>query len=474
MSVGTILNLIGGVCPDVGWPIRSAGANVPTLLDALRVTSPELVLMRQLTAALAAGAVFATVLPAVAQDPPKPPKASSPAAGFTKADAASFTDADRTAEAIANGVKQFALTGEAYRKAPALVENIVIDVMAPMGRQKTLIDSKWGANGAFDIMVDGQMRMLSTSSTFFMLMPSDESRFMSQEIVDGNIQAAVLAATGGGGVPDPAYLFRVGDPAKLKPEQIPGMFGLGAIVDPKLTGFRTVDTGFQALLEGEGGKAVVSMNAKTGLVDRIDLKVVPPGMPAGAGIDVAFTIQNRIEKALASPIAFDTAGKTRVDTPDQLGPQPLAVGDEAPDFELKTFDGGTVKLSSLRGQVVVLDFWATWCGPCKRGLPVLNEVVKWAASEGLPVKFFGVNAWEQGEPAAKLTGAKQYWDGQNFAFQSLFDGDDSVVGKYGVTGIPTSFIIGRDGRIEVVHQGFDPSMVDTMKTELKTAAGEKG
>ena len=157
--------------------------------------------MRQLTAALAAGAVFATVLPAVAQDPPKPPKASSPAAGFTKADAASFTDADRTAEAIANGVKQFALTGEAYRKAPALVENIVIDVMAPMGRQKTLIDSKWGANGAFDIMVDGQMRMLSTKDTFFMLMPSDESRYMSQAIVDGNVESAVLAATGGDGPP---------------------------------------------------------------------------------------------------------------------------------------------------------------------------------------------------------------------------------------------------------------------------------
>ncbi len=430
--------------------------------------------MRQLTAALAAGAVFATVLPAVAQDPPKPPKASVPAAGFTQADAASFTDTDRAPEASANGIKQFGKTAEAYRKAPALVENIVIDVKAPMGNQKTLIDSTWGANGAFDIMVDGQMRMLSTNDTFFMLMPSDESRYMSQEIVDGNVESAVLAATGGGGVPDPAYLFRVGDPAKLKPEQIPGMFGLGAIADPKLTGFRKVEAGFQSLLEGEGGKAVVSMNAKTGLVDRIDLKVMPPGMPAGTGIDVAFIIRNKVEKKLASPIAFDPTGKTRVDTPDQLGPQPLTVGAEAPDFELTSFDGETVKLSSLRGQVVVLDFWATWCGPCKRGLPVLNEVVKWAATEGLPVKFFGVNCWEQGDSAAKLAGAKRYWDGQKFAFQSLFDGEDSVVAKYGVTGIPTSFIIGRDGKVEVVHQGFDPSMVDTMKTELKTAAGEKG
>ena len=117
--------------------------------------------MRQLTAALAAGAVFATVLPAVAQEPPKPPKppkASSPATGFAKTDPASFVAADRTPEAIQSGVKQFARTGEAYRKAPALVEKIVIDVNTPMGNQKTLIDSMWGADGAFDIMVDGQMR----------------------------------------------------------------------------------------------------------------------------------------------------------------------------------------------------------------------------------------------------------------------------------------------------------------------------
>ena len=145
-----------------------------------------------------------------------------------------------------------------------------------------------------------------------------------------------------------------------------------------------------------------------------------------------------------------------------------------PDIAVTNARGEDVRLSDYRGKVLLINFWATWCGPCKRGLPVLNEVAKWAAAEGLPVRFFGVNCWEQGDPAAKLSGAKGYWDGQKFAFQSLFDVDDSVVNAYGVTGIPTSFIIGRDGKVEVVHQGFDPSMVETMKTELKTAAGEKG
>ena len=112
---------------------------------------------------------------------------------------------------------------------------------------------------------------------------------------------------------------------------------------------------------------------------------------------------------------------------------------------------------------------------CCNGFPVLNQVVQWAAEADMPVKFFGVNVWEQGDVAAKLKLAKDFWDGQKFSFASLIDSDDSVVAKYGVTGIPTSFIIGRDGKVEVVHQGFDPGMVETMKTELKTAAGnDKG
>ncbi len=426
--------------------------------------------MRQLTAALAAGVFLTGLATATVQDAPVPP-AKAPAAA--KGDPAAFTAADKSPEAIKAGLAQLAKTRAAYRSAPAFTEGIVINVKSPMGEQKTMIDSQWGANNAFDIVVDGQMRMLAVGSNFYMVMPADESRYLSQEIVDGDVMGLIATATGGGGLPDPAIPFRLGK-ADVKPEEIPAMLGLGAMADPKLVGFRSAATGSQALLEGQGGKAVVSMNAKTGFVDRIDLMVTPPGAPPEFKIDVAFVIKNDLMKALKSPIAFDTTGKTKVDSPDGLGPQPLEVGSMAPDFELKTLDGETVKLSSLRGQVVVLDFWATWCGPCKRGLPVLNQVVQWAAEADMPVKFFGVNVWEQGEGAQKLALAKGFWDPQNFSFSSLIDPDDSVVAEYGVTGIPTSFIIGRDGKVEVVHQGFDPSMVEAMKAELKAAVAQKG
>jgi thiol-disulfide isomerase/thioredoxin len=440
--------------------------------DATGVDFSEFILMRQFTAALAAGVFLTGLATATVQDAPKAPaKAAAPAAA--KGDPAAFTAAEKSPEAIKAGLSQFVKTRSAYRDAPALTEAIVITVMSPMGEQKTMVDSQWGAKGAFDITVDGQMRMLAVGSNFYMVMPADEARYLTEEIADGDVIGVIAAATGGGGLPDPAIPFRLGK-ADVKPEEIPAMLGLGAMVDPKLVGFRTAATGTQALLEGQGGKAVVSMNSKTNLVDRIDLIVTPPGAPPEFKIDVAFTIKNAVMKALKTPIAFDTTGKTKVDGPDGLGPQPLKVGAMAPDFELKTLAGETVKLSSLRGQVVVLDFWATWCGPCKKGLPVLNQIVQWADEAKMPVKFFGVNVWEQGEVAAKLAIAKGFWDGQKFAFSSLIDPDDAVVAQYGVTGIPTSFIIGRDGKVEVVHQGFDPSMVETMKAELKAAVAEKG
>ena len=189
-----------------------------------------------------------------------------------KGDPAAFTTADRSPEAIKAGLAQLVKTRAVYRNAPALTEGIVIAVKSPMGEQKTMVDSQWGANGAFDITVDGQMRMLAVGSNFYMVMPADESRYVTKEIVDGDVMGIIAGATGGGGLPDPAIPFRLGK-ADVKPEDIPAMLGLGAMTNPKLAGFRSAANGPQALLEGEGGKAVVSMNAKTNLIDRIDLNL---------------------------------------------------------------------------------------------------------------------------------------------------------------------------------------------------------
>jgi thiol-disulfide isomerase/thioredoxin len=119
----------------------------------------------------------------------------------------------------------------------------------------------------------------------------------------------------------------------------------------------------------------------------------------------------------------------------------LPVGSEAPDFTLENDEGESVTLSELRGQVVVLDFWATWCGPCKAAMPGVQELHEEFAEQ--PVAIYGVNCWEQGPSQA----AVDYFRGEKDYTYGLLLGGDAVADTYRVTGIPTFYVIGPDGTI---------------------------
>ena len=129
-------------------------------------------------------------------------------------------------------------------------------------------------------------------------------------------------------------------------------------------------------------------------------------------------------------------------------PQLLDVGTEAPDWTLTNSAGKSVSLKSLRGKVVVLDFWATWCGPCKRAMPGIQKLHE--HFKGKPVEIIGVNCWERADAAA-------YMEKNKFTYGLVLQGDD-VAKAYQVSGIPTFYVIGKDGKIAHRASGFNKDL----------------
>jgi thiol-disulfide isomerase/thioredoxin len=147
------------------------------------------------------------------------------------------------------------------------------------------------------------------------------------------------------------------------------------------------------------------------------------------------------------------AAKLRKDMAKQMINQP------APDFTLKDVDGNAVTLDELKGKVVILDFWATWCGPCKRSFPAMKMAVE-KYKNNPDVKFLFIHTWEKEKGAADS--AKAYMVRNNFPFQVLMDlkndkGVNPVLEAYKVTAIPTKFVVDRKGNMRFRFTGASPS-----------------
>ncbi len=120
----------------------------------------------------------------------------------------------------------------------------------------------------------------------------------------------------------------------------------------------------------------------------------------------------------------------------------------APDFALPAMDGGELRLSELKGQVVMINFWATWCGPCRQEMPLLQQLqVKY---EPLGFTLVGINV----EPES--AGARTWLEKVPVTFPILFDRQNQVAERFGVQGMPSSVFVDRSGKVRYVHRGYQP------------------
>ena len=116
------------------------------------------------------------------------------------------------------------------------------------------------------------------------------------------------------------------------------------------------------------------------------------------------------------------------------------VGNLAPDFQLQNLDGQTVPLSNLRNKPVLINFWATWCSPCRSEMPYIQEIYEEWVDKELVVLAINI-----GESSSK---AEEFMQSYNLSFTVLLDTRQDVAQRYNITGIPTTFFIDKDGIIQ--------------------------
>ncbi len=131
------------------------------------------------------------------------------------------------------------------------------------------------------------------------------------------------------------------------------------------------------------------------------------------------------------------------------GDGPARIGAPMPDFTLTSLAGTPVRLADYGGQVVLVNAWGTWCSPCRAEMPTLNDFYRLHQSEG-----FVLLAVNSGDSQAEVAG---FISQAHFTFPVLLDPGETVLDRLGVRGLPTSFVVGRDGLLKDIHVGeFTP------------------
>src|SRR5450755_569358 len=135
-------------------------------------------------------------------------------------------------------------------------------------------------------------------------------------------------------------------------------------------------------------------------------------------------------------------------------------GDLAPPFSLATAHGETIALQNLRGRVVYVDFWASWCGPCRRSFPWMNEMQQRYGDHGLTIVAINVDR--------RRADAEQFLKNNAARFAVVYDDVGTTPQSYSVKGMPSSYLINAQGTIVDVEQGFRDDRKDALEDQIRS------
>jgi peroxiredoxin len=137
---------------------------------------------------------------------------------------------------------------------------------------------------------------------------------------------------------------------------------------------------------------------------------------------------------------------------------------QAPDFTLNSNSGENLRLSEFRGEVVMINFWASWCAPCLQEMPLLDELYSQYQPMGFTI--LGVNVEEDS------TQAKKMLKDSPVTFPVLFDNESEVSKLYKVVAMPSTVLVDRDGNVRYLHKGYKPGYEETYQQQVRALIRE--
>jgi len=139
-------------------------------------------------------------------------------------------------------------------------------------------------------------------------------------------------------------------------------------------------------------------------------------------------------------------------------------GQSAPDFALKSSSGENLRLSEYRGDVVMVNFWATWCGPCRQEMPLLDQL--YSRYQRVGFSLLGVNIDDDSSKAMNMVSEL------GVSFPVLFDARKDVSRLYKVDAMPVTVLIDREGMVRYVHHGYEPGIEEKYLDQIRSLLRE--
>jgi len=360
-----------------------------------------------------------------------------------------------------------------YRGVDALRDTLSYVVSAPGSEQETKTQEYGFGPGRRVFVKNALLEAVALDKTFYLTQSDVPDKYVSASY-DRDFGSTLRNVAGAGSLFEPPPLA-MHEGKSL--DACIDTFRFNLLEQLRIAGCRAAVAGDdgksydEVQFTANNGELTLRIDRQTNFFATVSFQVKPAGAPEGFLVRVNGTFLPRA--SAEPPITFNAGSRSVVNNLTELASKRLALGSPAPDFALETLDGKKIALRELRGSVVLLDFWATWCVPCWKALKETQSIADWAATEKLPVKVFAVNTLEKGSDVGEKSKRVQaFWRSQGFVMPTLFDSNSEMFKAYASPGLPSMVLISQTGTILRYHEGLFPEMEKTLKRELRDSLTE--